>query len=254
MQITILGSGTSIPLSDRASPSIMLRVNDKIIILDMGPGTLRQLSRAGIDNSKIDHILLTHFHPDHTADLIHFLFVTRNPNIFDKRKPFLISGAFGLKTLIQNLQQAYGHWLDIPDDKMKIEELSTKSPVKTEYGNYTILSGPLEHTESSLAYRIEIENNKSMVYTGDTGFCEEVISLAKNTDLLILECAVPEGSNVDGHLTPSEAGRIAAMANAKKLLLVHFYPEILSTDISGECRRYYDGELILGSDMLQLEL
>lgn len=254
MQVTILGSGTSIPLSYKASPSIMLKIEDKIIVLDMGPGTLRQLSRIGIDSTRIDHILFSHFHPDHTADLIHFLFVIRNPSVFERRKPFLISGATGLKKLIRNLQHAYSHWLDIPENKMEVEELEIEGPLKKEHGEYSVISGPVKHTESSLAYRIEDEKGKSFVYSGDTEFCEDIISLAENTDLLILECAVPEGSGLDGHLTPSEAGQIASAANVKKLLLVHFYPEILASDISGECRKYYDGELILGQDLLQLDV
>lgn len=254
MQITILGSGTSIPLSYKASPSMMLKIEDNIIILDMGPGTLRQLSRVGIDSKRINHILFSHFHPDHTADLIHFLFVTRNPSVFDKRKPFLISGATGLKTLIRNLQHAYFHWLDIPEGKMEVEELEIEKPVKKEYGIYSVISRPVKHAESSLAYRIEDEKGKSVVYSGDTEFCEGIISLAENTDLLILECAVPEGSGLDGHLTPAEAGQIASEANVKKLLLVHFYPEILTANISGECRKYYNGELILGRDLLQVEV
>lgn len=254
MQITILGSGTSIPLSYRASPSILLKIEDEIIVLDMGPGTLRQLSRIGIDNTRLNHILFSHFHPDHTADLIHLLFVTRNPTILNRRKPFLITGAMGLKSLIHNLQHAYTNWLDIPDEIMKVEELKTETSVKTDHDNYSVISGPVKHTESSLAYRIENKSGKSLVYTGDTEFCEEVISIAKNTDLLIMECALPDGGNSDGHLTPSEAGRIASAAGVKKLLLVHFYPEILSTDISGECREYYDGELILGRDLLQIEI
>ncbi|MFC1840134.1 MBL fold metallo-hydrolase [Thermodesulfobacteriota bacterium] len=253
MQVTILGSGTSIPLSYKASPSTMLKIEDNIIILDMGPGTLRQLSRVGIESTRINHILISHFHPDHTADLIHFLFVTRNPSVFAGRKPFLISGATGLKALIRNLQHAYFHWLDIPEDKMEVEELEVEGPIKKEHDTYSVISRPVKHAESSLAYRIEDEKGKSVVYSGDTEFCEEIISLAENTDLLILECAVPEDSGLDGHLTPSEAGRIASAAKAKKLLLVHFYPEILTADISGECRKYYDGELILGKDLLQIE-
>jgi ribonuclease BN (tRNA processing enzyme) len=59
---------------------------------------------------------------------------------------------------------------------------------------------------------------------------------------------------VEGHLTPSEAGRIATMARVKKLLLIHFYPEALRKDIAGECRKAYKGELILGRDMLTVSI
>lgn len=252
MQLTVLGSGTSIPLTYRASPSLMLNVDGDILLLDMGPGTLRQLARAGIENSLIDHALFSHFHPDHTADLIHFLFVTRNPNIFDKRKPFIVSGSKGLKTLITNLQSAYPGWLEIPEDKMTVEEFNNLEKTENNYKKYTIFTYPVDHTKNSLAYRIEDKKSKSMVYSGDTGFCEGISSFARGTDILILECSLPEGDNTEGHLTPSQAGRLASLSGTKKLLLVHFYPDVLSTDIVGECRKYYNGELILGRDMLNI--
>lgn len=254
MLLTILGSGTSIPLSYRGSPSIMLNIDGDILLLDMGPGTLRQLARTGIDNSSINHVLLSHFHPDHTADLVHLLFVTRNPVVFSKRKPFVISGSTGLKTLISTLQQAYPRWLEIPDDKMAIEEFSNLESTETRYGKYHVSTCPIEHTESSLAYRIEDKSGKNIVYAGDTGFYEGLSSFAKGCDLLILECSLPEGKNTEGHLTPRQAGHLASLSGVKKLLLVHFYPEVLSTDITGECRKYYNGELILGRDMLQIRI
>ena len=254
MQLTVLGSGTSIPLSYRASPSLMVNLDGDVLLLDMGPGTLRQLARIGIDNSLVDHVLFSHFHPDHTADLIHFLFVTRNPNIFDKRKPFMLSGAKGLKNLIKNLQKAYPRWLEIPEDKMIIEELSNSEASVSKYKKYTVSSYPVDHTESSLAYRIEDKNGKNIVYAGDTGFFNGLSSFATETDLLILECSLPEKKNIEGHLTPAQAGRLASLSGARKLMLVHFYPEVLSTDITGECRRNYNGELILGRDMLQIKI
>ncbi len=252
MQLTILGSGTSIPLSYRASPSLMLNVDGDILLLDMGPGTLRQLARAGISNTLIDHVLFSHFHPDHTADLIHFLFVTRNPNIFDKRKPFMLSGSTGLKNMIDKLQKAYPGWLEIPEDMMTVEEFSNSGVSVKTYRKYTVSTYPVNHTESSIAYRIEDKNGRNIVYTGDTGFYDGISSFAADTDLLILECSLPEGDNTKGHLTPAEAGQLASLSGTKKLVLVHFYPEVLSTDITGECRKYYNGELILGRDLLQI--
>ena len=252
MQLTVLGSGTSIPLTYRASPSLMLNVDGNILLLDMGPGTLRQLARSGLNTNSISHILFSHFHPDHTADLIHFLFVTRNPSIFDKRKPFLLSGSTGLKTLIDRLQSVYPGWLEITGDKMTIEEFSNTEATVNSYEKYTVSTFPVDHTASSLAYRIEDKNGNSIVYAGDMGFDEGISSLASGTDLLVLECSLPAGVNTEGHLTPAQAGRLASLSGAKKLMLVHFYPEVMSTDISGECRKFYNGDLILGRDMLQM--
>ena len=254
MQLIISGSGTSIPLAYRASPSFILLTGRESILFDMGPGTIRQLARIGINHDKISKIFISHFHPDHTADLIHFLFATRNPPILEKRDPFIITGPRGLKEFLKKLQKTYGEWLNIPPEIMDIEELDNRKPEKRVYKNFNIISQPTKHTPHSLAYRMEGENGKSFVYSGDTGFCNEIIELAKGVDLLILECSFPDGQDVEGHLTPSKAGRIASLAGVKKLLLIHFYPEVLATDIAGQCRNTYAGELILGRDLLHISV
>ena len=254
MQLIILGSGTSMPLSYRASPSLLLIMGNTLIIFDMGPGTLRQLSRIGINHDKIGHVFITHFHPDHTADLIHFLFATRHPPILEKREPFTITGPRGFKDFFSGLQKAYGKWLHIPSEIMNIEELDAQKPDKTRYKDFHVISQPVVHTPQSLAYRIEGPGGKSIVYSGDTGFCNEIVDLAKGSNLLILECSFPDEQEEKGHLTPSLAGRIARLANVKKLVLIHFYPEVLATEIAKDCRKTYTGELILGRDLLHISV
>ena len=116
------------------------------------------------------------------------------------------------------------------------------------------MSQPIKHTSNSLAYSIHGKTGESFVYSGDTSFCDEIVTLSRDCDLLILECSFPEGEGVEGHLTPAQAGRIATLAGARKLLLIHFYPGVLETDITGDCRRTYKGELILGRDMLHISV
>jgi len=252
MRIIILGSGTGIPLSYRASPSVAVFVGDNPVLFDMGPGSLRQLARIGVNHSMIEQIFITHFHPDHTADLIHFLFVTRDPKILENRRPFTIAGPVGMEAFIRKLRNVYGRWLDIPDSIMRIEEMDIHKPETRSYDGYEIDSRPVIHTPNSLAYRIQGKGGESIVYSGDTAFCDEIVELARDCDLLILESSFPEGEAVEGHLIPSEAGRVATLAGVKKLLLMHFYPEALGTDIAGDCRKAYKGELILGRDMLTI--
>jgi ribonuclease BN (tRNA processing enzyme) len=89
---------------------------------------------------------------------------------------------------------------------------------------------------------------------GDTGLAPELIDLAKGCDLLILECSFPDGAEAAGHLTPLSAGKPAASAEARKLLLIHFYQEVLATDITGACRRVFKGGLVLGRDLLRIKI
>jgi ribonuclease BN (tRNA processing enzyme) len=254
MELIILGSGTGQPLVDRGSPSLALLLDERLVLFDMGPGTLHQLSRIGINHHKIKHIFISHFHPDHTADLIHFLFATRHPPILEKREPFMITGPQGFRDFLKKIQKAYGKWLTIPLEIMELEELEIQKTDRRAYEAFDIISQPVRHTPQSLAYRIVVPSGKSLVYSGDTGFCSEIVDLARGTDLLILDCSFPDEEEVEGHLTPSQAGKIASLAGVNKLLLVHFYPEVLATHIVEQCRRTYAGEPILGRDFLHLHL
>ncbi len=254
MNVIILGSGTAIPLSDRGSPSLAVVIEGNPILFDMGPGTLRQLTRVGLSHERIERIFLTHFHPDHTADLIHLLFVANNPAVLKRRRPFVIAGPSGLAGLIADLQGAYHHWLDLPPEIMMIEELGMGKNVRRDCGNFTVITSPTNHTPNSLAYRVEDGEGKAMVYSGDTGFCDEVVDLARGADLLVLESSFPDGDESEGHLTPSLAGHMATLARVERLVLIHFYPECLRSDIMSQCRRSYNGDLILGEDLLHIRI
>ena len=254
MHLIVLGSGTGIPMTRRGSPSLLFYSDEGPVLLDLGPGSLRQLSRVGISFEKVNQIFITHFHPDHVADLVHFLFATRNPSVLKKKERFVVAGPQGLKELLEMIQRAFGHWLDIPSEIMSVDELSVEKPDRRHFSSFQVISQPLKHTPHSVAYRFELLSGKCFVYSGDTGFCSEIVELARGAELLVLECALPEGQGAEGHLTPSEAGLIGTLAKVGRLLLLHFYPETLRTDVAGECRRTYQGELILGSDLLHLSI
>jgi len=254
MNVTILGSGTSVPLADRASPSVAISIEERFILMDIGPGTMRQLAIAGLEYQDIDYIVISHFHPDHTADLIHFFFATRYPPVLEEREPFTIVAPKGFDQFLDLLKKPYGRWLDLPDRLMNIEELKTGQKDAREFDGFRIHSAPVNHTPQSLGFRIEDRAGKSIAYSGDTGYCEGIVDLARDVDLLILECSFPDEETIPGHLTPSEAGDIAARAGAKKLVLTHFYPEILTTDIEAQCRKTFQGDLVLATDLMSLSV
>jgi ribonuclease BN (tRNA processing enzyme) len=254
MELVILGSGTTVPLAERASPSIALFIDTVFLLLDIGPGTVRQLAIAELTHEDIDYVAISHLHPDHTADLIHLIFATRHPPVLKKRKPFIVIGPKGFTGFLEGLKRPYGRWLDLPAGLMEIEELHTDTRDKRRFKGFSLFSAPLRHTAQSIGFRIEDNSGNSVVYSGDTGYCEEIVDLAKDADLLILESSFPDGHGMEGHLTPSQAGEIATRAGAARLVLTHFYPECLRSDIEGQCRKTYQGELILATDLMQISV
>jgi ribonuclease BN (tRNA processing enzyme) len=112
----------------------------------------------------------------------------------------------------------------------------------------------MAHNEESIGYRFNSPDGCSVVYSGDTDYTEHLIELSKDADLLICESALPDSMRVQGHLTPSLAGKIAAESGVKKLVLTHFYPECDHVDVAQQCRKTYDGPLVLAEDLMRSEV
>ena len=70
--------------------------------------------------------------------------------------------------------------------------------------------------------------------------------------VLILECSSPDDMKIDGHLTPSLAGRVARETECKRLLLTHFYPPCDDCDIVKIVESQYSGEVILAEDLMKV--
>lgn len=246
IKTTILGSGTCVPSLTRSSCSALIEVGKKNILIDSGPGTIRRLLRYGRDINDIDIILYTHLHPDHTSELVPFLFASKYG---DKRtRNLTIYGACGFKDFYIKLKAAYSNWID-PGDIMDIIEVKSGERIELPY--FSIESRSVNHTPQSLAYKIESQN-RSVVYSGDTDYSQNLIELAKNCDILICECSHPDELKTDGHLSPSSAGEIATKSTTKKLVLTHFYPQCDKVDIENQCRKTYSGELVLGTDLMTM--
>ena len=119
---------------------------------------------------------------------------------------------------------------------------------------YTLMSRRMSHYDTgAVGYRITA-GGRSLAYSGDTDVCEAVIELGRNANLLILECSVRDEQKVEGHLTPSDCGRIAAATGCRHLVLTHFYPVFHGYDIRRRVRRFYRGRLTLASDFTSFRL
>ncbi len=251
MKLTILGSGTCVPSLTRSSCSFVIETNDKGLLFDIGAGTIRRLLESDITINKITHIFLSHLHPDHTGELISFLFSSKYPKLLRKNNPLTIIAGKGFKKFFDGLRNVYGNWIEFDPGLLSIVEMNIKTEDQLSFNDITIKTAPVKHTEESIAYRIE-KNGKSITYSGDTDTCESLVKLATGTDIFICESAMPDDLKMSNHLSPSSAGRMAKKAGVKKMVLTHFYPECDKTDIAKECRRTYDGELVLAEDLMTL--
>ena len=170
---------------------------------------------------------------------------------YERKSVFLSTGIFiGEKDLDTSgkVKKQCKYYKDIQHVNKYIKEK------REDVDDFIIESIPVEHNNESLAYRLTNRNGISVVYSGDTDFSNNLVTLAKEADLLICESAFPDKLKGKGHLTPSLAGKIATMANVRKLLLTHFYPECHEVDIKRECRGSYNNELIIAEDLMTINV
>jgi len=245
MVVTFIGTGCGVPSQERSSPSILLSLDHEHILFDTGPGSIRALLRAGYTYNDIDHIFYTHFHVDHISDLAPFLFASKYP-LAPREKDINIIGPPGIKEFWDRLHSLYGEQL-IPS----LYSINILTPEEFIPNGWKLKTAKLPHTEESIGYRIE-KKGKVFVYSGDTGYSKELVKLGKGANALILECSFPK--EVEGHLCPELAGRVARECNAKLLILTHLYPVMREEEISIGVSKKFLGEFIVARDGMRIEI
>ena len=249
MEIYTIGSGTGVPSLRRGAPGTVIRAGKSLMLLDSGSGTLRRLLEAGIDFSAIDYLLYSHFHPDHTADLVPFLFASNYGSERKRTRQLYLIGHEGIAHFYEGLKEVYGQWVVPQSYTLNIMEMKDKEIV---FSDFSLQGFHLEHSVHSIGFRVTTPGGEVVAYSGDTDYCPNLILLAQEADLLILECSFPDDRKVEGHLTPSLAGRVAREAGCKRLLLTHFYPPCDDGDVRGVVESEYSGEVIVAEDLMKL--
>uniref|UniRef100_A0A7C5AM21 Ribonuclease Z n=1 Tax=Desulfobacca acetoxidans TaxID=60893 RepID=A0A7C5AM21_9BACT len=251
MELLVLGSGTGVPYLRRGAPAYAVLAAGRLILLDLGSGACRALLGHGLNFSQVDLIALSHLHPDHIGDLVPFLFATHYALGYTRKETLLLLAARGFASFYARLKEAFGHWVEAPPGLLEWRELNPDSPETVAWEGLVIKTAPVNHIPGSLAYRLEAEG-RSLVYSGDTDESDSLVELAKGADLFVLECAMPQ--KVPGHLTPVEAGRLAAKAGVKRLVLTHFYPPCDEVDVCELAAREFGGGIFRAEDGLRLQV
>ncbi|HAA54633.1 MAG TPA: MBL fold metallo-hydrolase [Myxococcales bacterium] len=237
MQITVLGSGSIIPVPERHPSGYLLSTQTSRVIFDLGPGNLRRLAQAGVGPQDIDHIFLSHYHLDHIGDIQHLLFGLRVPG-YHRERPLFLYGPPGLHDLYKGMQQLWGKWVQAEHFALQLFEFSPGTEINID--TLTITPFKAAHggdSTAAVSYRVRDEQTGAVfAYSGDTDYSEEIIACCDQADLAILECSTPDSHKSKGHLSPSWCGKIAKEAGIKQTALTHFYPECFqpSADQQGD--------------------
>ena len=249
MLLTVLGSGSCELRRERSSPAYLLEAQGFGLLLDLGQGALRRLLDSGRDPADLGGLLLSHHHPDHLGDLIPLLFALNyDPHLRQRASLSLLAHA-GLEPLLAGLEGLFGSWLTPPPERLALTWLQPGQELTL--GPWRLRAAAAEHTPFSLAYRLEREG-ASLVYLGDSQASPQLAEFCLGTDLLIAHCAGSDQAPKPGHLSPRQAGRLAAQARAGALLLSHFYVDVDPAQAVDAAGALFAGPVWAAEDLMSL--
>lgn len=248
MELLVLGSGTLVPRAGQGSSCYALRHPGGLHVLDLGRGAVQRMADAGLDPLAVDHVHLSHLHPDHCGDLVHLLFSSNYGGRAESGRPLCLSGPVGLGELLERLAGAW-RWLE---PAFPVELVECEGGERFGVAGLGAAAHRLPHGSTpDIGLRLE-GAGASFAYTGDCEPGPGLVELARGVDLLVAECAGPDAPRMPGHMAPTPLGEAAAAAGVGQLVVGHLYPGTGPDHVRERIAANFAGRLTLARDGLQI--
>jgi ribonuclease BN (tRNA processing enzyme) len=278
-RLILLGTGGGPrPKVDRAASSQVILVDGHAYVIDCGDGVAQRLVAASVPLDRLDKIFITHHHSDHNADYGNLLLLAwaaglktpveayGPPPLERMTKLFLELNSFDIETRIEDEGRVplaplvRAHDLEKPGTVVEDERVRVRAalvdhpPIATAFG-----------------YRFDAPD-RSIVISGDTAYSESLLDLARGADVLVHEALyrpgiertvakAPNASRLLEHIVRShtlveDAGKLAAAAGVKTLVLSHLVPAddplVTERDWIEAARTHFRGEVIVARDLVEV--
>jgi ribonuclease Z len=265
VRVSFLGTGAGNCIH-RAHTAIALDcANGVRLLLDAGSGNsvLRFGAELGMTSTSFEHVLLSHRHADHMAGLPHLQ--GQRTMVDPEGAPLQVHSTEVSIQGVQSLFRATSITHQVEPDALRSREgreLVRWQPAQP--GQWVQLAEgiravcfPVDHIDGAVGWRVE-SGDVSVVFSGDTRYCEGLAEAAQGADLLIHEALSTDhdqdGTKRRAHSTAAEAARIAALAGVSALVLTHidtpFHRD--TQPLVDEARQHYDGPISVASDLYQM--
>lgn len=205
MELTVLGKYGPYPSKSTGCTSgYLVKNKGDLLVMDMGSGTLARLM-ALTDIREVRHIFISHLHYDHTSDLLPFRYLleelNHSVNIYTHR------------------EDTAWYRLLFSHPAFKVTDIDENTEIKA--GSMTLSFLPMEHTVRD--YAIIVKGEKTLSYTGDAVYNDNVLKCLKISDTLLADCSKPEDFK-GPHMTVRQARELGKNGGAK-IIATHLSPD-----------------------------
>lgn len=279
-KVILLGTGTPNPDPAHAGSCVAILVNNNVYLVDFGAGVVRNASKMTpqyggnfkqLEAKNLKLAFLTHLHSDHTIGLPDLMLT---PWVLGRTDSLQIYGPVGTKNMAEKITEAYkadiGYRLNGLEPANKT---GWKTIVHEFENNGVIFSDSLvkveafqvKHGSWSNAFGFRFTTpDKTIVISGDTRPCENILNYSKGADILIHEVYSYfrwtkrnnfwQKYHAANHTSTYELAELAQKAKPGKVVLYHllFWGDT-EEDLLNEIAEKYEGEVIAGRDFMVIE-
>ena len=285
IEVTLLGTGRPDPTMDRFGPATLVRAGGATLLFDAGRGVSQRLWQLKIPLGDVDALFLTHLHSDHTVGIPDLWLTGWLPAPFGgRREPLKVWGPEGTKDMMTAMRRAFqwdirvrGESQPLPPAGIEVDAHDISEGVVYDRDGVKVTAFLVDHggaLEPAFGYRVD-HAGRSVVISGDTRPNDNLVRHAANVDLLVHEVAAvrpelltssPTAATARAilgfHTSPEDAGRVFGRARPRLAVFSHVVllttdpriPPPTGADILGRARSSYNGRVVLGEDLMSIDI
>jgi ribonuclease BN (tRNA processing enzyme) len=242
--VTVLGAGDAFASRGRFQAGYVIDGGGCQILMDAGPTLLSSMKRLGLSPGDLDVVLISHLHGDHFGGLpflfLEYLYETpRRRRLTLAGPPHLEERTWALfRTMYPESETA---------ELARQFDFVVLEPARTQQlaGGLEVQTIRTPHTikDISLAFRINL-GGKAIVFSGDTGWTDDLISLSAEADLFLCECTYFDQPGLDFHISYKHFLTQQHRLSARRLVLTHIGREVLEHESEVALETANDGLVI----------
>lgn len=237
-KLILLGTGAALSDPQRTTTMLAFSENQNTVVVDCGGDVVQRLLSAQIDLASIQHLIITHEHPDHCGGFPLFL---EKLWLFGRRHPLDV---YAPEATIAFLKRAFDAfelftWTGMPEIRYHTIDLHEGAPV-LEDASWHITASRTNHPPPTVGIRVSSKSSgKVVVYSCDTSPSDAITRLANQADIYVHEATEFEKDLPNVHSCVASAAKSAAEAHAKRLLLVHLPPKMTQQFVDEQAHPHF---------------
>jgi len=225
VNLTVLGSGDAFATAGRSQSGYLIKGGGTCVLMDAGPDLLGSMKRKGLSPADIDIVVISHLHGDHYGG-IPFLMLEYMYESPPRRKKHLI-GPRNFETRCWRMMKlAYPRFdVDVIQPWLNFIEIEPHDNIRVGGINVSAIRSPHMVSDISLSLKLRIAG-KTICYSGDSGWNEELVPFAAGSDLFICECTYYDRTELSFHMNYPQLAANRDRFNVKRMILTHLGREM----------------------------